>query len=245
AIQALDRRYTLYGARGAVSWRDDIPAYDSEAIQQREHENYVPDKITTAEMSRRLRVALSLVAARTRLAPCTLSHSLQMSSTAARPTAPPLRLGRLRLLPAGALGEALLSGLVLPLFFLPAALGVAFVAWPPTTSPAVNLMSALALVAASQILLVAIALSLSGGVKRARQVGQDGAAPDLTDGATYVLPLPGSYLQRRWSVALGLLLFVGGIPGIILLCLVCAEYLSVLFFPSRVTALIASFPHTP
>jgi hypothetical protein len=246
AVQALDRRYTLYGARGAVSWRDDIPAYDSEAIQQRDHENYVPDKITTAEMSRRLRAALSLVAARTGLQPRTLGPSLQRIATGARPKAPPLRLGRLRLLPSESFGEALLSGLVLPLFFLPAALGVAFVAWPPSTSPAVNLMSGLALVAASQILLVAIALSLSGGVRRARQVAEEGAAPpDLSAGATYVLPLPGSYLQRRWSVALGLLLFIGGIPGIILLCLVCAEYLSVLFFPARVTALIASFPRTP
>jgi hypothetical protein len=59
------------------------------------------------------------------------------------------------------------------------------------------------------------------------------------------MPLPGSYLNRSLSIAFGLLLLIGGIPGIVLLCLLVAEYLSVLFFPSRVQALIASFPPTP
>ena len=56
------------------------------------------------------------------------------------------------------------------------------------------------------------------------------------------MPLQGSYLNRPLSVAFGLLLLIGGIPGIILLCLLVAEYISILFFPSRVQALIASFP---
>jgi hypothetical protein len=141
--------------------------------------------------------------------------------------------------------------MILPLFFLPAALGVAFVFWQPAHSPTVNILSAMGLVAASEILLVALALSLSGVVtgKRVRRAGEREdereEAPDLVDGARYVMPLPGSYLSRSWSVAFGLLLLIGGIPGIILLCLLAAEYLSVLFFPSRVTELLASFPHTP
>ena len=54
--------------------------------------------------------------------------------------------------------------MILPLFFLPAALGVAFVYWQPAHSPTVNILSAMGLVAASEILLVALALSLSGVV---------------------------------------------------------------------------------
>ena len=84
AIQTLNRRYTLYGPHGAVSWRDEIPAYDSEAVQQRDHENYVPDGIAPEEMSRRLRAALGLVAARTGLAPRTLSPTLQPRASSAR-----------------------------------------------------------------------------------------------------------------------------------------------------------------
>lgn len=255
AVQTLDRRYTLYGARGAVHWRDDIPAYDSEAIQQREHENYVPDNIPMDEMARRLRAALSLVAARTDLHPRTLSPSLwqrQSNARAARSQALPAALRRLRLPTAGPLGGALLTALILPLFFLPAALGIAFVKWPPSTSLTVNIISGLALVAVSEILLVALALSL-GGVAATKRVDllaltEASVAPDLSDlsdEAPYVMPLPGAYLNRRWSVALGLLLLIGGIPGIILFCLLVAEYLSILFFPSRVTALVASFPHTP
>jgi hypothetical protein len=250
AIQTLNRRYTLYGSRGAVSWRDEIPAYDSEAVQQRDHENYVPDKITPEEMSRRLRAALGLIAARTSLAPRTLSPTLQPRAASASAQAPSMRLGwlgRLRLPTTGPLGSALLSSMILPLFFLPAALGVAFVFWQPARSPTVNILSAMGLVAASEILLVALALSLSGVVtgKRAREAEVREEAPDLADGARYVMPLPGSYLSRSWSVALGLLLLIGGIPGIILLCLLAAEYLSVLFFPSRVTELLASFPRSP
>jgi hypothetical protein len=249
AIQTLNRRYTLYGPHGAVSWRDEIPAYDSEAVQQRDHENYVPDGIAPEEMSRRLRAALGLVAARTGLAPRTLSPTLQprASSASARAKAPSLRLGRLRLPATGPLGSTLLSGMILPLFFLPAALGVAFVFWQPAHSPTVNILSAMGLVAASEILLVALALSLSGVVvlKRTGRPAEREESPDLADGARYVMPLPGSYLSRSWSVALGLLLLIGGIPGIILLCLFVAEYLSILFFPSRVQALLASFPPTP
>jgi hypothetical protein len=158
-----------------------------------------------------------------------------------------LRLGRLRLPATGPFGSALLSSMILPLFFLPAALGVAFVYWRPAHSPTVNILSAMGLVAASEILLVALALSLSGVVvrKRAGRSGEREESPDLADGARYVMPLPGSYLSRSWSVALGLLLLIGGIPGIILLCLLAAEYLSILFFPSRVQTLLASFPPTP
>jgi hypothetical protein len=250
AIQTLNRRYTIYGPRGAVSWRDEIPAYDSEAVQQRDHENYVPDRIAPEEMSRRLRAALGLVAARTGLAPRTLSPTLQpraSSARAARAKAPFPRLGRLRLPATGPFGSALLSSMILPLFFLPAALGVAFVYWRPSHSPTVNILSAMGLVAASEILLVALALSLSGVLvrKRAGRSGEREESPDLADGARYVMPLPGSYLSRSWSVALGLLLLIGGIPGIILLCLLVAEYLSILFFPTRVQALLASFPPTP
>jgi hypothetical protein len=244
AIQTLNRRYTLYGPRGAVSWRDEIPAYDSEAVQQRDHENYVPDGIAPEEMSRRLRAALALVAARTGLAPRTLSPTLQQGASPSRTTS--LRLGRLRLPATGPLGSALLSSMILPLFFLPAALGVAFVFWQPAHSPTVNILSAMGLVAASEILLVALALSLSGVVvlKRTGRPNEREASPDLADGARYVMPLSSSYLSRPWSAALGLLLLIGGIPGIILLCLFVAEYLSVLFFPSRVQALLASFPPT-
>src|SRR6185437_10104300 len=117
AIQTLNRHYTLYGPHGAVSWRDEIPAYDSEAVQQRDHENYVPDGISPEEMSRRLRAALDLVTARTGLAPRTLSATLQVGASATRPKSPPLILGRLRLRPVGPLGAALLAGLVVPLFF--------------------------------------------------------------------------------------------------------------------------------
>jgi hypothetical protein len=250
AIQTLNRRYTLYGPHGAISWRDEIPAYDSEAVQQRDHENYVPDKITPEEMSRRLRAALGLVTARTGLAPRTLSPTLQQgasSTRAARGKASPLRLGRLRLPTTGPLSNALLSSMILPLFFLPAALGVAFVFWQPAHSPTVNVLSAMGLVAASEILLVALALSLSGVVvlKRTGRADEREESPDLADGASYIMPLPGSYLSRSWSVALGLLLLIGGIPGIILLCLLVAEYLSILFFPTRVQPLLASFPPTP
>jgi hypothetical protein len=248
AIQTLNRRYTLYGPHGAVSWRDEIPAYDSEAVQQRDHENYVPDGIAPEEMSRRLRAALGLVTARTGLAPRTLSPALQPRASSARAArASTLRLGRLRLPTTGPFGSALLSSMILPLFFVPAALGVAFVYWQPAHSATVNILSAMGLVAASEILLVALALSLSGVVVRKRTGRPDEGeeSPDLADGARYVMPLPGSYLSRSWSVALGLLLLIGGIPGIILLCLLVAEYLSILFFPSRVQALLASFPPTP
>jgi hypothetical protein len=249
AVQALDRRYTLYGARGAVSWRDEIPAWDSEAVQQRDHENYIPDRITAEEMSRRLRAALHLVAARTGLIPRTLSPSLQARASSAGSTVSPLSLGRLRMRSVGPVGEALLIGLTLLFFFLPAAIGVTFIYWQPATSRAVNILSGLALVAASEILLVALALALSGATtarRAARSIlDSDAPAPNLPDGAPALLPLPGSYLNRRWSVALGLLLLIGGIPGIILLCLLAAEYLSVLFFPFRVTELIKSFPHGP
>jgi hypothetical protein len=247
AFQTLNRRYTLYGPHGAVMWRDEIPAYDSEAVQQRDHENYVPDGISTEEMSRRLRAALHLVAARTGLAPRTLSPTLQARASATKPKSLSLTLGRLRLRPVGPLGRALLAGLVMPLFFLPAALGVAFVWWQPTGSRTVNFLSGLGLVAASEILLVALALSLSNvsTIRRGGRIEQSGATPDppdLSDGARYVMPLQGSYLNRPLSVAFGLLLLIGGIPGIILLCLLVAEYVSILFFPSRVQALIASFP---
>jgi hypothetical protein len=247
AIQTLNRRYTLYGPRGAVSWRDEIPAYDSEAVQQRDHENYIPDDIAPEEMSRRLRAALGLVAARTGLSPRTLSPTLQPGASPSRARAPSLRLGRLRLPATEPLGSALLSSMILPLFFLPAALGVAFVFWQPAHSFTVNILSAMGLVAASEILLVALALSLSGVVvlKRTGRPDEREESPDLADGARYVMPLPGSYLSRPWSVAFGLLLLIGGIPGIILLCLFVAEYLSILFFPSRVQALLASFPPTP
>jgi hypothetical protein len=252
AVQELDRRYTLYGARGAVHWMDEIPAYDSEAIQQRDHENYAPDGITKAEMSRRLRAALSLVAARTTLTPHTLSPALQTGRIRSRQTAARSALRVFRLTSAGPLGSALLTALALPLLFLPAALGITFAHWPPTASPTVNLISGLALVAASEVLLVAIALALSGesAMRGAQYVeseqGFDASEePPLPASATGVMPLPGSYLNRRWTVALGLLLLVGGVPGIILLCLLCAEYLSILFFPRQVTALIAAFPQTP
>jgi hypothetical protein len=247
AIQTLNRRYTLYGPHGAVSWCDEIPAYDSEAVQQRDHENYVPDGVSLEEMSRRLRAALHLVAARTGLAPRTLSSTLQVGASATKPKSPPLLLGRLRLRPVGPLGAPILAGLVVPLFFLPAALGVAFIWWQPSNSRTVNALSGLGLVAASEILLVALALSLSNVTtkRRGSEIEQSSSPPDLADGARYVMPLPGSYLNRPLSIALGLLLLIGGIPGIILLCLLVAEYLSILFFPSRVTALIASFPHTP
>jgi hypothetical protein len=247
SIQTLNRRYTLYGLHGAVSWCDEIPAYDSEAVQQRDHENYVPDGVSPEEMSRRLRASLHLVAARTGLAPRTLSASLQVGASPTKLKSPPLILGRLRLRPVGPLGATFLAGLVVPLFFLPAALGVAFIWWQPTNSRTVNVLSGLGLVAASEILLVALALSLSNVTinRRGARIEQSGATPDLADGARYVMPLPGSYLNRPLSVVLGLLLLIGGIPGIILLCLLVAEYLSILFFPSRVTALIASFPHTP
>ncbi|HEY7019931.1 MAG TPA: hypothetical protein VH349_02365, partial [Ktedonobacterales bacterium] len=216
AIQTLNRRYTLYSSHGAVSWRDEIPAYDSEAVQQRDHENYVPDKIAPEEMSRRLRAALGLVAARTGLAPRTLSPTLQPRASSARAKAPSMRMGRLRLPATGPLGSTLLSSMILPLFFLPAALGVAFVFWQPAHSPTVNILSAMGLVAASEILLVALALSLSGVVvlKRTGRPAEREESPDLADGASYVMPLPGSYLSRSWSVALGLLLLIGGIPGI-------------------------------
>jgi hypothetical protein len=252
SIQTLARRYTLYGQRGAVQWRDDIPTYDSEAIQQRDHENYVPDGISPEEMSRRLRLALHLVAARTGLAPHTLSPTLQASASMRLKPQPvtPLQL-RLRL--AGALGSVFATGLTLPLFFLPAALGIAFVAWPPTASRTITIISGVALVAASQILLIALALSLSHVAPRKRASVIDvtdmadvveKAAPDLAGGARYLLRLPGSYLSRPWSTALGLLLLIGGVPGLILLCLFVAEYVSVLFFPSRVEPLASAFPHT-
>jgi hypothetical protein len=113
----------------------------------------------------------------------------------------------------------------------------------------VNIVSALALVAASEILLVALALSLNGAASTRNatleSVLEGAAPPALSENVNYAMPLPGSYLSRRWSIALGLLLLIGGIPGIILLCLLAAEYITVLFFPARVTALIASFPHTP
>src|SRR6185312_8431567 len=204
---------------------------------------YVPDGISPEEMSRRLRAALHRVAARTGLAPRTLSATLQAGASATRPKSPPLILGRLRLRPVGPLGSALLAGLVVPLFFLPAALGIAFIWWQPSNSRTVNVLSGLGLVAASEILLVALALSLSNVTtnRRSGQIEQKEPAPDLANGAHYIMPLPGSYLNRPLSVMLGLLLLIGGIPGIILLCLLIAEYLSILFFPSRVTALIASF----
>jgi hypothetical protein len=251
AVQTLDRRYTLYGARRAVHWRDEIPAYDSEAIEQRDHENYVPDHISMEEMAHRLRAALSLVAAHTGLQPRTLSPTLLASAAAGRPRPQSVTPLQVRLRLAGVLGSALATGLTLPLVFLPAALGVAFAHWPPTNSPAVNLISGLALVAASEILLVAIALSLDGVAsgKRSRRGAaledREDDTPDLSGATTYAMPLPGSPLNRRWSIALGLLLLLGGVPGIILLCLLCAEYLAILFFPTRVTALIAQFPHTP
>ncbi|HEX3269954.1 MAG TPA: hypothetical protein VHR15_04835, partial [Ktedonobacterales bacterium] len=202
AIQTLNRRYTLYGLHGAVSWRDEIPAYDSEAVQQRDHENYIPDGIAPEEMSRRLRAALGLVAARTGLAPRTLSPTLQPGASPSRAKAPSLRLGRLRLPATGPLGNTLLSSMILPLFFVPAALGVAFVFWQPAHSPTVNILSAIGLVAASEILLVALALSLSGVVVLRRTSRPDAReeSPDLADGARYVMPLPGSYLSRPWSV---------------------------------------------
>jgi hypothetical protein len=244
AFQTLNRRYILYGLHGAVSWCDEIPAYDTEAVQQRDHENYVPDGISPEEMSRRLRAALHLVAARTDLAPRTLSPTLQARASASKSKSPSPALDRLRLRPVGPLGRALLAGLVVPLFFLPAALGVAFVWWQPTSSRTVNFLSGLGLVAASEILLVALALSLSNvsTIRRGGRIEQSGMTPDLADGTRYVMPLQGSYLNRPLSVAFGLLLLIGGIPGIILLCLLVAEYLSILFFPSRVQALIASFP---
>jgi hypothetical protein len=248
AVQSLDRRYTLYGARRSVRWMDEIPAYDSEAVKQRNHENYVPNGVTAEEMSRRLRAALQVVTARTDLAPRTLSPSLQKYGA-------PTRLPRFRaitLRAAGPLGSALFAALAAPVLFAPAALGVAFISWPPTTSHTLNGLSGLALVAATEVLLVAIALSLSGpGVARKSREMETAQSVTLPEdllsapGANYVMPLPGSYLDRRWTVALGLLLLIGGIPGIILICLICAEYISILLFPSRVTSLIASFPHTP
>ena len=170
AIQTLNRRYTLYGPHGAVSWRDEIPAYDSEAVQQRDHENYVPDGIAPEEMSRRLRAALGLVAARTGLAPRTLSPTLQPRASSARaqgegaipatgPSAPardgtvrqraPLQHDPATLLPARRARRRLRLLAARPL-------------------PTVNILSAMGLVAASEILLVALALSLSGVVVRKR-----------------------------------------------------------------------------